>query len=96
MGVCIQNQRGKVMNAADLRFIVFSFGMGAAIVSSLISIYILAASLIGRTSLVHEQNAILAITEILLLTFAIGTCIVATEIYQRYQKISSFQEKVQN
>lgn len=84
------------MNAADLRFIFFSFGMGAAIASLLISIYILAARLIGRTSLVHEQNAILAITEFFLLTFAIGTCIVVTEIHQRYQKISSFQEKVQN
>lgn len=84
------------MNAADLRFIVFSFGMSAAIASSLVSIYTLALSIMGGSSIVYEQNAILAITEILLLTFAIGTCIVATEIYQRYQKVTSFEEKVQN
>jgi hypothetical protein len=84
------------MNAADLRFIVFSLGMGAAIASSLVSIYILASSIMGGSSIVYEQNVILAITEILLLAFAIGTCIVATEIYQRYQKAASFEEKVQN
>ena len=84
------------MKAVDLRFIVFSFGMGAAIASSLVSIYILTGSLVGRISIVYEPNAILAVMEIFLLTFSVGTCIVATEIYQRYQKMSSVKEKVQN
>jgi len=84
------------MKAVDLRFIVFSFGMGAAIASSLVSIYILTGSLVGRISIVYEPNAILAVMEIILLTFSVGTCIVATEIYQRYQKMSSVKEKVQN
>ena len=84
------------MKAVDLRFIVFSFGMGAAIASSLVSIYILTGSLVGRISIVYEPNAILAVMEIILLTFSVGTCIVAAEIYQRYQKMSSVKEKVQN
>ena len=85
-----------MMKATDVKFVIFSFGMGAAIASSFISIYILAISFIGGKSMVHEGNPILAIAEIILLTFAIGTCITATEIYQRYQKMNASKNKSQH
>jgi hypothetical protein len=70
----------------DLKFAAFSLGMGAAIASSLIFIYILTTSLMGKRSLVYEQNPIIAIGEIFLLTFSCATCILSTEIYIKYQK----------
>ena len=74
------------MKADDVKFTLFSFGMGGAIASSLTSIYILAVSLMGGTSIVHENNSIIAVIEVALLTFAIATCIMATEIYLKYLK----------
>lgn len=74
------------MKATDAKFAAFSLGMGAAIASSLIFIYILTTSLMGKQSLVYEQNPIIAIGEIILLTFSCATCIISTEIYQKYQK----------
>ena len=84
------------MKAADIKFIVFSLGMSTAIASSIISILVLMLSITGRTSIVYEQNPLLAFTEILLLIFSVGTCLVATEIFQRYQKMNSFREKVKS
>lgn len=79
------------MTDGDLKFVLFSIGMGATIASSLVSIYILVVSLTGRASLVFESNPFLTVFEILLLIFGIGTCVVATEVYQRYQQRSRLQ-----
>lgn len=82
------------MKITDVKFILFSLGMGAAIASSLISIFILLVSITGRTSIIHEQNPFLAFSEILLLIFSVATCIVATEIFQKYQKTGSLENKL--
>jgi hypothetical protein len=74
------------VKAPDIKFAAFSIGMGAAIASSLLFIYILTTSLMGKRSLVYEQNPIIAVGEIFLLTFSCATCIITTEIYRKYQK----------
>ena len=74
------------MKPENIKFTLFSFGMGGAIASSLTSIYILMISVMGGKSIVHENNPVLAIFEIILLTFAIATCIIATEIYIKFQR----------
>jgi len=74
------------MKGLNARFVMFSVGIGTTIASSMVSIYILIVSLTGRKSLVYEQNPLISMAEILLLTFGIATSIVATEIYQKYQK----------
>lgn len=81
------------MKAVDLKFALFSVGMGTAISSSLVFIYILIISLMGKQSMVYERNPIIAIGEILLLIFTVGTCIVSAEIYQKYQKTSPVEGK---
>jgi len=80
------------MKAAYIKFIVFSLGMSAAIASSIISILVLMLSITGRTSIVYEQNPLLAFTEILLLIFSVATCIISTEIYQKYQEKNNSQK----
>ncbi|MCK4222986.1 hypothetical protein KAX01_01710 [Candidatus Bathyarchaeota archaeon] len=80
------------MKPENIKFTLFSFGMGGAIASSLTSIYILTVSVMGGKSIVHENNPVLAIVEILLLAFAIATCIVATEIYVKFQKTNNNSE----
>jgi len=80
------------MKAIDVKFAVFSFGMGAAIASSLISIYILVVNLMGRQSLVYERNPVVAVGEIFLLVFAVATCVISTEIFQKYQKSNGTRE----
>jgi hypothetical protein len=77
------------MKPENIKFTLFSFGMGGAIASSLTSIYILMVSIMGGKSIVHENNPILAVIEIVLLTFAIATCIIATEIYIKFQRTNN-------
>lgn len=84
--------KGKAMKPEDVKFTLFSFGMGGAIASSLTSIYILTVSVMGGKSIVHENNPILAVVEIVLLAFAIGTCIVAAEVYLKFQKTNNNSE----
>lgn len=67
-----------------LRFIFFSLGVGVAAASSVVSISLLCISLLGHQIVVHESNPILAVMEIILLVLAVGTCIVASEIYYNY------------
>ena len=77
------------MKPENIKFTLFSFGMGGAIASSLTSIYILMVSIMGGKSIVHENNPVLAILEVVLLTFAIATCIIATEIYIKFQRTNN-------
>jgi len=70
----------------DIKFVLFSIGLGTAISSSIISIYLLYTSLLGKPSVVYESNHFLAIIEIILLILAIGTCVTAAEIYYKYLK----------
>jgi hypothetical protein len=74
------------MKMVDAKFAFFSFGMGTAIASSAVTIYILMVSLMGGKSIVSEQNPLIALVEILLLMVSISTCIISTEIYQKYEK----------
>ena len=74
------------MRNADAKILIFFVGMGAAIASSATSMYVLIVSLLGRQVLMYEANSIIAITEILLLIFAIASCVVATEIFEKYRK----------
>ncbi len=48
--------------------------------------YVLIISLLGRQVLMYEANSIIAITESLLLIFAVASCVVATEIFEKYRK----------
>jgi len=85
------------MKTRNVKFIMFSLGMGAAMASSLISIYILLLSITGKMSLLYESNPLLAVGEILLLIFSVATCIVATEVFQKYQRMNSLhKENVEN
>jgi len=81
------------MKATTIKFILFSLGMGAAISSSLIFIFVLLASISGRASIVYEQNPLLAFSEIILLIFSVATCIVATEIFQKYERMNSIKRQ---
>ncbi len=74
------------MRNVDAKILIFFVGMGAAIASSATSMYVLIISLSGRQVLMYEANSIVAITEILLLIFAIASCVVATEIFEKYRK----------
>jgi hypothetical protein len=74
------------MRNVDAKILIFFVGMGAAIASSATSMYVLIVSLLGRQVLMYEANSIIAITEILLLIFAIASCVVATEIFEKYRK----------
>jgi len=77
---------GYTMRNVDAKILIFFVGMGAAIASSATSMYVLIVSLLGRQVLMYEANSIIAITEILLLIFAIASCVVATEIFEKYRK----------
>lgn len=80
------------MKVDDIKFVFFSLGMGVAIASLLTSIYLLSISMLGGKSIVFEDNPVVAIVEMVLLVFAIGTCIVATGIYQRYRREESISD----
>lgn len=70
------------------RFVLFSIGVGVAAASSVISLYILYLSLLGKQSIVYESNPLLALIEMIFLVLAVGTCLVASEIYYKYLKIT--------
>ena len=82
----ISTRIGYTMRNVDAKILIFFVGMGAAIASSATSMYVLIVSLLGRQVLMYEANSIIAITEILLLIFAIASCVVATEIFEKYRK----------
>ena len=74
------------MKPENLKFTLFSFGMGGAIASSLTSIYILMVSIMGGKSIVHENNPVLAIFEVGLLTLLqVATCIIATRFILNFK-----------
>ena len=70
-----------------LRFVLFSIGVGVAGASSIMFIFFLYVSLLGKPSIIYESNPILALTEMILLVLAVGTCLVASEIYYKYLKM---------
>lgn len=69
------------------RFVLFSIGVGVAAASSLMSLYFLYVSLLGKQSIVYESNPILALIEIIFLVIAVATCLSASEIYYKYLKM---------
>ena len=82
--------------ADKAKFILFSIGLAVAIGSSITSLYLLYSSLLGQQNIVYEPNSALALIEITFLVLAIGTCVVASEVYYRYLEIkkSIYVDKV--
>lgn len=78
------------------KFILFSIGLAVAIGSSITSLYLLYSSLLGQQNIVYEPNSALALIEIAFLVLAVGTCIVASEVYYKYLEIkrSIYVDKV--
>lgn len=72
---------------SKIQFTLFVIGLATAISSSVTSFYFLYSSLLGRQVLVYESNHLMALVEMLLLILAIGTCVVASEVYYRYLKV---------
>lgn len=79
--------------ALNIRFILFSIGLGATISSSIMIIFFLSASLFDKPCLVYESNPWLAFFEITLLVFGIGTSLTASEIYHKYLESQEKQRK---
>lgn len=75
------------MNVHKAKFILFCIGLGVAVGSSVSSVYFLYSSLLGQQNIVYESNSALALIEIAFLVLAIGTCIVASEVYYKYSKL---------
>jgi len=73
--------------ADSVKFILFSVGLAIAVGSSITSFYLLYSSVLGQQNMVFEPNPVLAVVEMTLLALAIGTCIVASEVYYRYLEI---------
>lgn len=73
--------------ADKAKFILFAVGLAVAVGSSITSFYFLYSSLLGKQNLVYEPNSVLAMVEMVFLVLAIGTCIVASEVYYRYLEI---------
>ena len=71
------------------KFVLFCTGLAVAVGSSLTSFYFLYTSLLGQANLVYEPNSTLALIEMAGLVVAIGTCIVASEVYHRYLQLKS-------
>jgi len=69
------------------KFILFSIGLAVAVGSSITSFYFLYSSVLGKQNFVYEPNPGLALLEMAFLVLAIGTCIVASEVYYRYLEI---------
>ena len=69
------------------KFILFAVGLAVAVGSSITSFYFLYSSVLGNQNLVYEPNPLLAVVEMMFLVLAIGTCIVASEVYYRYLEI---------
>ena len=69
------------------KFILFAVGLAVAVGSSITSFYFLYSSVLGQQNLVYEPNPVLAMVEMVFLVLAIGTCIVASEVYYRYLEI---------
>jgi len=90
-------QRVKPM-ADKAKFILFSIGLAAAVGSSITSFYFLYSSALGKQNLVYEPNPALALLEMAFLVLAIGTCIVASEVYYKYLEIkkSIYVERVES
>jgi hypothetical protein len=80
------------------KFILFSIGLAAAVGSAITSFYFLYSSVLGKPNLVYEPNPALALIEMIFLVLAIGTCIVASEVYYRYLEIkkSLYVDKVES
>ena len=76
-----------------VEFILFSIGLGTAVASSVICMWFLYISLLGGQSLVYEPNPILALVEMMLLVFGVGTCLVASEVYYRYLEMRKSRRK---
>ncbi len=73
--------------ADKAKFILFAVGLAVAVGSSITSFYFLYSSVLGKQNLVYEPNPVLAMVEMVFLVLAIGTCIVASEVYYRYLEI---------
>jgi len=69
------------------KFVLFAVGLAVAVGSSITSFYFLYSSVLGKQNLVYEPNPVLAMVEMVFLVLAIGTCIVASEVYYRYLEI---------
>ncbi len=69
------------------KFILFAVGLAVAASSSITSFYFLYSSVLGKQSIVYESNLVLAVVEMVFLVLAIGTCLVASEVYYRYLEI---------
>jgi hypothetical protein len=72
-----------------LRFAVFCTGIGAAMSSTLVILFILCLNLNGVRLLQYEANPIIATLEVLLLIMATATCFAASEIYCKYLKLKA-------
>ena len=72
-----------------VKFALFVVGLAVAVGSSITSFYFLYSSVLGKSNLVYEPNPVLAFVEMLFLILAIGTCIVASEVYYRYLELKS-------
>ena len=73
--------------ADKAKFILFAVGLAVAVGSSITSFYLLYTSILGKQNIVYEPNPVLAMVEMVFLVLAIGTCIVASEVYYRYLEI---------
>jgi hypothetical protein len=71
----------------NLKFALFCTGIGAAMASSLVILFILCLNLNGVRPLQYEANPIIATLEMLLLIMATATCFAASEIYYKYLKL---------
>ena len=76
------------MNGIDkAKFVLFILGLASAVASSLTSSYFLYSSMLGKQTVVYECNILLAFVEMVFLVLAVGTCIVASEIYYEYLEL---------
>lgn len=70
-------------------FILFIIGMAIAVGSLLTNFFLLYHSLYNQSTIVFESNPFIALIEMTLILLAVGTCVVATEIYHKYLKFEA-------
>ena len=75
--------------ALDFRFVLFAIGLSTAAAASVVTIYLLCLSLLQGGCFVYEHNLAVAVIEIVFLTLATATCLIASEVYYRYLKLTS-------
>ena len=85
------------MDKGDLgRYALFCVGLAVALASSVILFGMLYTNSLGKPVLIYESNVTLILLEMACLALAVGSCIVAGEIYWRYlqQKDMIYQEQI--